>query len=613
MSALQFDELNGFDGSLEDFLKHMESIDAALGKILRDNIGELKGATYEKARKDARDSFNAKVVAALDALKKRSKKMSRYFLTRICVEGFRGINNEGEPLELKFKTNSANSVYAINGTGKSSLFDALCYAICGDIPKLGKLQAIEKPEDYYANKFHSQGTAIIILDFESDDATSQKVSIQVARAADGTRTVTSPSGHADPNGFLESLNESFTLLDYETFSTFIDHTPLERGRSFSSLLGLAVYSDFRQTLKTAIDTRALNSDLDISSLTFQAQSSKDATALAVTKLETNFNALVGRSIEDVTKLAGYKDEAMKTLGGIRLLGEELSGKTIDEVDFDELNKIIKAAEGGKERVELAKALNTLAKLDEVEDDDLEAIKTKSLNIKLKSKTSSSFIKKLKVNFVAHYTRPQNHFSKSGEWDDDHECPVCSQHSDDDLSESVGERVKEYKDVDDAVATFQTKWQQSSWRLRLLALETLVTPDLQENQKLFRPYDNAIISSKLSMPDYVKLVEYYEKLEARYTAAVAKYTKSKNDIEAKLPKSLVTLTKQVECAKLFREACNDYDTASKNTIQQARSLRYVNDGNNLLPRQLILTQKLKRNYQNPKSLQSKQSSKTCSHM
>lgn len=488
--------------------------------------------------------------------------MSRFFLTRVCIEGFRGINNEGEPLELKFKTDAVNSVYAINGTGKSSIFDALCYAIRGDIPKLDKLQAVEKPEQYYTNKFHSTGNAIIVLDFESDDATSQKISIQVSRAANGARTVTSSSGYPDPNGFLASLDESFTLLDYDTFSTFIDHTPLERGRSFSSLLGLAVYSDFRQTLKTAIDTRALNSDLDISSLTFQAQSSNDAAALAVTRIETNFNALVGKSIEDITKISDYKDEAMKTLADIKLLSHELSGKTLNEVNFDHLNTIIKAAEGGKERVELSRIVNTIAKLDEIKDDNLDTIKTEVDNHKLEIENIIELYKKTKGKFCRNLYSAAEQLFKSGEWDNKHECPVCNQHSEDDLSQSVSERVKEYKEVDDAVATFQAKWQSSSWRRRLLSLENLVTPDLEEIQKLFRPYDNAVLTGKLSVSDYEKLVEYYEKLEARYTAAVARYTRQKNDIEERLPKSLVALTKQLEYARLFNEGCNEYDAASK---------------------------------------------------
>ena len=62
--------------------------------------------------------------------------MSGWFLTEIAIEGFRGINNQGDPLVLKFKTDNVNSVFATNGMGKSSIFDSLTYAFTGSIPKL---------------------------------------------------------------------------------------------------------------------------------------------------------------------------------------------------------------------------------------------------------------------------------------------------------------------------------------------------------------------------------------------------------------------------------------------------------------------------------------------
>lgn len=58
--------------------------------------------------------------------------MSRYFLAQMAVEGFRGINNSGDPLTLKFKPDCMNSVYANNGVGKTSLFEALQFVIHGE-------------------------------------------------------------------------------------------------------------------------------------------------------------------------------------------------------------------------------------------------------------------------------------------------------------------------------------------------------------------------------------------------------------------------------------------------------------------------------------------------
>ena len=50
--------------------------------------------------------------------------MSRYFLKQAAIEGFRGINNDGDPLVLRFRADCVNSVHAPNGVGKSSIFEA---------------------------------------------------------------------------------------------------------------------------------------------------------------------------------------------------------------------------------------------------------------------------------------------------------------------------------------------------------------------------------------------------------------------------------------------------------------------------------------------------------
>jgi len=186
--------------------------------------------------------------------------MPRYFLKRLKVEGFRGINNQDNPLDIGFKTDAVNSVFAVNGIGKSSIFESLYYVIHGTIPKLDELKTHERPQEYYCNRFHSGINAMIEL--EPDDG-GAIVSILVERDTAGNRTVSSPSGHTDPENFLDTLKEAFALLDYRTFSRFIEESPLERGRTFSALLGLSEYSDYRQALQVISDTRTINTDLDI--------------------------------------------------------------------------------------------------------------------------------------------------------------------------------------------------------------------------------------------------------------------------------------------------------------------------------------------------------------
>src|SRR5688572_22294519 len=89
--------------------------------------------------------------------------MTGWLLERLEIEGFRGINNEGDPLVLRFSRDAVNSVSAPNAVGKSSIFDALSFALRGSIPKLDNLQAAENAQTYYVNRFHSGKTGRIVL------------------------------------------------------------------------------------------------------------------------------------------------------------------------------------------------------------------------------------------------------------------------------------------------------------------------------------------------------------------------------------------------------------------------------------------------------------------
>src|SRR5258708_11096481 len=173
--------------------------------------------------------------------------MTRYFLTVVKIEGFRGINNEGDPLEVKFRTDAVNSIFAANGLGKSSLFEALTYALTGFVPKLDRMVAAESAKDYYANQFHSKRRAEIVLTLRPDDG-GPDVTVKVVREPNGKRLVTSPSGYANPEELLAALDDETVLLDHHTFTKFLLDSPLDRGKSFSALLGLSKLAEGRQGL-----------------------------------------------------------------------------------------------------------------------------------------------------------------------------------------------------------------------------------------------------------------------------------------------------------------------------------------------------------------------------
>ena len=288
--------------------------------------------------------------------------MTRYFLTGVKIEGFRGINNESDPLELRFRPDAVNSIFAVSGGGKSSIFEALSYAIRGIVPRLEPLQAQERPEDYFCNRFHSTGTAKIELELHPDDGT-KPIMVCVERDAEGNRAVTRSSGHPNPVTLLNSLNEDFALLDYRTFNKFIDSTPLERGRSFSALLGLSIYSDFRQTLQAVSETRALNSDLELTTLRTQVADAQQAEQRELRQLMAAYNGMTGTQITDVTDIGKCADEILTALAGIDLIKDNVAGKLLKELDFAAIKEQIKTAEGGEKRKLLEAAIAKITELD----------------------------------------------------------------------------------------------------------------------------------------------------------------------------------------------------------------------------------------------------------
>lgn len=224
--------------------------------------------------------------------------MTRYFLSRISLEGFRGVNNSGDPLVLNFKPGCVNSVHAQNGVGKTSIFEALQFAIRGEIPRLSKLQEGELGDSYVVNKFHPGKKATVELTFTPDDGGADAL-IVVTRDATGARTVTSPSGIAAPEEFLRSLDEDFVLVDYHAFAGFIDSTALVRGRSFAALIGLSSYSSLRQALEGANNTQTIRNDLGLPVLESQIASEIQKVAEAKQRVVSAYKELTGQEVTDI--------------------------------------------------------------------------------------------------------------------------------------------------------------------------------------------------------------------------------------------------------------------------------------------------------------------------
>ena len=495
--------------------------------------------------------------------------MPRYFLTRLTVEGFRGINNENNPLDIRFRPETVNSIFAVNSLGKSSIFEALCYAIHGTIPKLELLQAQERPQDYYCNHFHSQNTAIIHLEFQPDDD-SDIVAIRIERDAVGNRKVSSPSKHTDPDGFLATLKEAFALLDYRTFARFIEESPLERGRTFSALLGLADYSDCRQALQVASDSRALNSDLETKALATAVSAAQSAAQQALTTLRSRYQSITGKPFEDIHKISEYVVEVTEALGDVGLLKPHFEGKFLTDIDFDEIKTLITTTEGGEMRRELEKTVKSIADLEELAIHDVVAIVAEQKKIETLIEERDKLLESTRGDLFKRLYESATEVITKGVWKEDKKCPLCESELSLSISGHINEQLTQYADTAAKITEIRDLWPASAWRKCLLAHEIAAPLGVEQNHRQLASLDTKFNSGNISKGYLTAAVKWTKDLESKVPDILKTVLGQKSTLEKELPASLVQLTVQVEYGRQFKDALKLYkDNQKKKAEHQTR--------------------------------------------
>lgn len=489
--------------------------------------------------------------------------MTRYFLSRLDIEGFRGINNEGDPLSIKFKPECVNSVYAQNGVGKTSIHEAICYAIFGGLPKLDALQRQEHPETYYINRFHSQGIGTITLAFSSDDATPA-VEITVTRNNTGQRIVSSSTGHANPSEFLNSLAADFTLIDYSTFSDFINAKPLERGRAFSSLIGLTRFASIRQALERASETRSLNSDLQITAIGNQIQTAEQRIRNARLTGYRAYEEVTGTAIQDLNDELLRISEVTVSLASVAPLTEAFKDKDILSFDTEVARAAVVDAEGGAKKAQYTQTII-----------DIDALEKCALSIGHQAETVTL------LDAARNRDTAVNAVGKSGlrdlysaakliveaaDWPNPNLCPVCEETTSKPLAEHLQARLDTYREANTLSEALKIQLLSSSWFLSAESLEASTQLALTDDMKHCRELRTLANHNSLSEGRLREAVDAIIISEGKRALRLAEIKSLQASLQSELPPSLVMLTQKLEAGIRFRDAIKEFRTAKKELAQ-----------------------------------------------
>jgi DNA repair exonuclease SbcCD ATPase subunit len=474
--------------------------------------------------------------------------MTRYFLAVVKIEGFRGINNEGDPLEIKFRADAVNSIFAANGLGKSSLFEALTYAITGFVPKLDRMVAAESAKDYYANQFHSKRRAEIVLTFRPDDGGAD-VTVKVVRETNGKRVVTSPSGYANPEDLLAALDDETVLLDNHTFTKFLLDSPLDRGKSFSALLGLSKLAEVRQGLSAVSDTLSFNNDSGSKVLDAEVALSKATLAQAMIALKQDYFGLIGKQLVEPIIPATIGSDTTQALAGVALLKDQCDGQLLSVIDFDKLSATIKTAEKSEDQERLSAAITEIAALEALAPGTTEA--TEQTELKDLCKTKQQALASTKgASFHDLYAAVKQVFD-DGSWMHEAVCPACESTPSESPYAIAEKQLKQYQLVDDTENQIKDSWAAATWPSRLQKLEAKLVKPADAGTNQHGRLHGLLTAGQATVLDVDTAIARLQLMELARVTRLSELQAEKVTIQGSLPPSLVHLIEQVERAKRIK--------------------------------------------------------------
>lgn len=573
--VFSFDKDASLTTNLASYAENVVAHDPRLGALLCDNFdkladgsmgqSEMLDALFSRLTETPEDEQETPPVSAsaapappatiAPAPATTAPRVLGWLLEGISVEGFRGINNQGNPLELKFHTDKVNSVSAVNGVGKSSICDAIRYAISGRLKWLDELPATEKSGDYYLNRFNPSGTAKITLKLLAEP-TGDQCEITVTRDRIGHRTATAtPPWDAD--AILRSLDREFVLLDGRAFQGFISAKPLDRGRTFSGLLGLADYSRLRQALAGVAHTRSFGNHFETAALA-QAHGHENKVAHdAGMAIARDYEALVGEAMATADAVTA-KGVCRHALSQIAPLAAHCEGKAFEEIDVDACIEAIKQAEGGPKRERLGACIRERGELARLNVEAPAADRAVVLVTKASqreaahAKTAGDMMLQLFQIGAAVIDHP--------DCENPNLCPLCESTVAHDLRDHINGKLSEFTALDEATQSLALEWSEAGWS-DLAELEAALEP--QVAQRLIATHAPRASKGLIAEETARTIVAWLQTLRSRAASRLTTLNAEQASLEAALPASAVEVTKKVEAARRLQENWARLQTANEN--------------------------------------------------
>lgn len=462
--------------------------------------------------------------------------MNKVYIKSISIEGFRGINNENNPLIVPFNYNGVTSIFSENGMGKSSIYEALYYCINDCLPKFDDLHREIRDDKTKKNLFHSNNGKIEII-FIDDINAETKIEFEINNR--GERNIIA-SSVLNPQLFLDSISSDQNFLDYNTFIQILFKSPEETGKLFSDLVGLSEFPFIKGKIDKITRTQNINTDFQKSYKENEIKENKQRIEELENKILNNFKD-TGAPLEIFNI-----QESTKVIKKLIKAVFKTKVKNINQIKFDQLIKDI-AGVSYDANVEILNLLkiekNEVNKFEQTLKLIRKAIFLKFHNRLNKAYSKFGSEKDLYVGELLDKAIPI--YDKLSDLDRD-SCILCNTENlgtiENTFYDLLSIRIKKYKDLKVILNNIKSEFNHTIESLKLLDLEDylatkgLITPEDKFFSKTF--YDNQDLSrdffSKQSVPDIIKRYKVLLSAKSKKNAQEIKV------LSLKVPKELPIL-------------------------------------------------------------------------
>ena len=259
------------------------------------------------------------------------------------------------------------------------------------------------------------------------------------------------------------------LPDQETFVRFIRDKSLERGRTFSRLLGLSRLSEFRIALQKLANAGTITSDFGIDSLKTKETLWKQQVETLLGNLRRAFDQLTGQPYSGTFDAVKFSSGVISALKQVPTVGPFCNVSSIGEIVFENIEKAVAAAEKSPDRDRLTKLRDALKKLNDLAPLEGEGDEKQTLNDAIANRVAA----------LAETAGPlllTNYQSavavlESEEWKDVRRCPTCEAPQEDSLLETLQAKLTAYEKADAAAGEIKTRWAAAAWVKRWRDMES----------------------------------------------------------------------------------------------------------------------------------------------